>query len=35
MLQDRDRSFTNLYGFGDWGLEGARERGAMGRHQGA
>jgi len=28
MLQDKDRIFTNLYGQGDWGLEGARARGA-------
>jgi NADH-quinone oxidoreductase subunit F len=28
MLADKDRIFTNLYGFGDWGLDGARERGA-------
>ncbi|MBV8770440.1 MAG: NADH-quinone oxidoreductase subunit NuoF [Hyphomicrobiales bacterium] len=28
MLADNDRIFTNLYGFGDWGLEGARARGA-------
>jgi NADH-quinone oxidoreductase subunit F len=27
MLADKDRVFTNLYGFGDWGLEGARKRG--------
>ncbi|MDB5505676.1 MAG: dehydrogenase [Devosia sp.] len=27
MLQDKDRIFTNLYGQGDWGLEGARARG--------
>ena len=27
MLDDRDRIFTNLYGFDDWGLEGARRRG--------
>ncbi len=27
MLQDRDRIFTNLYGFDDWRLEGARRRG--------
>ncbi len=27
MLQDKDRIFTNLYGFGDWGLDGARRRG--------
>lgn len=27
MLHDRDRIFTNLYGFGDWGLNGARARG--------
>jgi NADH-quinone oxidoreductase subunit F len=28
MLADRDRIFTNLYGFEDWTLEGARARGA-------
>jgi NADH-quinone oxidoreductase subunit F len=28
MLDDRDRIFRNLYGFHDWGLKGARERGA-------
>ena len=28
MLADRDRIFTNLYGLHDWGLEGARARGA-------
>ena len=28
MLQDRDRIFTNLYGFHDWRLAGARSRGA-------
>ena len=28
MLDDKDRIFTNLYGFGDWGLKGAQERGA-------
>jgi len=27
MLRDEDRIFTNLYGFGDWGLDGARARG--------
>jgi len=27
MLQDKDRIFTNLYGFGDWRLDGARRRG--------
>ena len=27
MLADQDRIFTNLYGNGDWGLEGARARG--------
>ena len=27
MLQDRDRVFTNLYGFHDWRLAGARARG--------
>src|SRR5438477_3328766 len=28
MLEDKDRIFKNLYGFHDWGLEGARARGA-------
>jgi NADH-quinone oxidoreductase subunit F len=28
MLADRDRIFQNLYGLHDWGLKGARERGA-------
>ena len=28
MLEDRDRIFANLYGLHDWGLEGARARGA-------
>jgi NADH-quinone oxidoreductase subunit F len=28
MLEDKDRIFTNLYGFGDPGLAGARARGA-------
>lgn len=28
ILQDKDRIFTNLYGFHDWGLEGAKTRGA-------
>ncbi|MBK8082948.1 MAG: NADH-quinone oxidoreductase subunit NuoF [Devosia sp.] len=28
MLADQDRIFTNLYGQGDWGLEGAKSRGA-------
>jgi len=27
MLKDKDRIFTNLYGFDDWRLEGARRRG--------
>jgi NADH-quinone oxidoreductase subunit F len=27
MLKDEDRIFTNLYGWFDWGLEGARKRG--------
>jgi NADH-quinone oxidoreductase subunit F len=27
MLADQDRIFTNLYGTGDWGLEGAKARG--------
>ncbi len=27
MLQDKDRIFTNLYGFEDWKLEGAKKRG--------
>ena len=28
MLADKDRIFSNLYGLHDWGLEGARARGA-------
>ncbi len=28
MLEDKDRIFQNLYGYGDWGLDGARKRGA-------
>ena len=28
MLQDKDRVFLNLYGLHDWGLKGARARGA-------
>ncbi|MEW6449991.1 MAG: NADH-quinone oxidoreductase subunit NuoF [Pseudomonadota bacterium] len=28
MLDDKDRIFKNLYGIHDWGLEGARKRGA-------
>src|SRR4030081_628049 len=28
MLDDKDRIFRNLYGFQDWGLDGARRRGA-------
>src|SRR5215469_11658426 len=28
MLDDKDRIFLNLYGRGDWGLAGARARGA-------
>ncbi len=27
MLDDKDRIFTNLYGFHDWGIEGALKRG--------
>jgi NADH-quinone oxidoreductase subunit F len=27
MLEDKDRIFTNVYGFQDWGLEGALKRG--------
>ena len=27
MLADKNRIFTNLYGFADWGLDGARSRG--------
>ena len=27
MLADKDRIFTNLYGFQDWGLEAAKKRG--------
>src|SRR3981081_1121762 len=28
MLDDKDRIFRNLYGVHDWGLDGARRRGA-------
>ena len=28
ILEDKDRIFTNLYGFQDWKLEGAKARGA-------
>jgi NADH-quinone oxidoreductase subunit F len=28
MLNDKDRIFKNLYGYEDWGLEGAKKRGA-------
>ena len=28
ILEDKDRIFTNLYGLHDWGLEGAKQRGA-------
>ena len=28
ILEDKDRIFTNLYGFQDWGLEAAKARGA-------
>ncbi|ODT57565.1 MAG: NADH-quinone oxidoreductase subunit F, partial [Phenylobacterium sp. SCN 69-14] len=28
ILEDKDRIFTNLYGLHDWGLEGAKTRGA-------
>ena len=28
MLEDKDRIFKNLYGYHDWGLKGARARGA-------
>jgi NADH-quinone oxidoreductase subunit F len=34
MLSDRDRIFRNLYGQGDWGLAGARARGAWDRTKG-
>ena len=27
MLEDKDRIFLNLYGFGDWRLKGAQARG--------
>ena len=30
MLQDKDRIFTNLYGFGGWDLESARASAARG-----
>ena len=28
ILEDKDRIFTNLYGFHDWTLDGAKSRGA-------
>ena len=28
ILEDKDRIFLNLYGLQDWGLEGAKKRGA-------
>ena len=28
MLADKDRIFTNIHGFHDWGLAGARQRGS-------
>ena len=28
MLADKDRIFTNLYGFHDWGLKAAMKRGS-------
>ena len=28
LLKDEDRIFKNLYGTQDWGLDGARQRGA-------
>ncbi len=34
MLADKDRIYTNLYGLDDWGLDGARRRWRLGRHQG-
>ena len=34
MLADKDRIFTNLYGFQDRGLEGATQARLLGRHEG-
>ena len=34
MLDDKDRIFKNLYGQGDWGLEGRADARRLGRHQG-
>ena len=34
-LADKDRIFTNLYGFQDWGLKAARAARRLGRYQGA
>src|SRR6202008_4575706 len=34
MLADKDRIFTNLYGFHDWRLAGARARGAWDNNKG-
>ena len=35
MLDDKDRIFTNLYGFQPWGLKAAQAARRLGRHQGA
>ena len=29
ILEDNDRIFTNLYGFHDWTLDGAKARGVL------
>ena len=34
MLADKDRIFTNLYGFQDWSLKAAQARGDWGRRGG-
>ena len=34
MLDDKDRIFTNLYGFGDWGLDGRAGARRLGQYQG-
>ena len=34
MLADKDRIFTNLYGFQDPGLEGAQKARPVGQYQG-
>ena len=34
MLEDKDRIFPNLYGFGDWRLDGRAGARRLGQYQG-